>query len=169
MFIIITVLLTHGKGVKYCCVWSQFSLDVFQTCYSKSCLVLLSINLPSLSRFMGHNSISIDSLTKQSTHFSTLSILKNAAEFHAVQYKWYVLLQPNSLAGPGKGASSAPCIWFLNYCSSDIHLPTSTWYTPHIRGFQDYFSLVVFYIGRWWVFMSHLASSLLTLFEAACW
>jgi len=50
---VITVPLSHGKGVKYCCVWSQLSLDVFQTYCSESCLVLLSMNLPSLLKFMG--------------------------------------------------------------------------------------------------------------------
>ena len=75
MFMVITVILSHWKGVKYCCVWSQFSQDVFQTCCSKSCLGLLSMNLPSLLKFMGHNCISITSLTKQSTHLSTLASL----------------------------------------------------------------------------------------------
>jgi len=51
---VITVLFSHEKGVKYCCVWSHFSLDVFETCCSKSCLVLLSMNQPSLLKFMGH-------------------------------------------------------------------------------------------------------------------
>ena len=52
----------------------------------------------------------------------------------------------------------------------DIHLPTSIWYTPYIRGVQAYFPWVVFFTGWLWVFMSHLASSLLLiLFEAACW
>jgi len=50
---VITVLLSHGERVKYCCVWSQLSLDVFQTCCSTSSLVLLSMNLPSLLKFMG--------------------------------------------------------------------------------------------------------------------
>jgi len=49
----ITVLLSHGIMVKYCCVWSQFALDVYETCCSNSCLVLLSMNLPSLLKFMG--------------------------------------------------------------------------------------------------------------------
>jgi len=49
---VITVL-SRGKMMK-CCVWSQFSLDVFQTCCSKSWLVLPSMNLPSLLKFMGH-------------------------------------------------------------------------------------------------------------------
>jgi hypothetical protein len=53
----------------------------------------------------------------------------------------YVLLQSNYLAGPGKGAACVPYIWFLNSCLSDIHLTTSTWYTPYVRGFQAYFPL----------------------------
>jgi len=135
IFMVITVLLSCGKGVKYCSVWSQFSLDVCQTC-----LVLLSMKLPSLLQFMGHNYL--NNLLKQAIHTSFyLSHSVNVAEFHALRYPWYVLLQPNSLAETGKGALCAPWIWFLISCMSDIHLPTSTWYTPYIWSFQAYFSL----------------------------
>jgi len=74
--------------------------------------------------------------------------------FHAVRYPRYILLQPNSLGGPGKGALCTPGIWFLNSSLSDIHLPTFTWYTPYIKGVQAYFPWVVFFTVRWWVFMS---------------
>ena len=161
MLMVITALLSHEKGVNYCCVWSQFSLDVFQTCCSMSCLVLLSLNLPSLLKFMGCNCISVTSLTKQSTHTFLPLHSANFVEFHTIRYPWYVLLQPNSLAGPGRGASCAPYIWFINSCSPDTH---------HTSGvFGPTFPWVAFFTGRWWFVMSHLASSLLILFEAASW
>jgi len=76
MFMAITILLSCGKGVKYCCVWSQLSLDMFQTCCSKSCLVLICMNLLSLLKVMGYNCISITSITPPplSLSQSTLSI-----------------------------------------------------------------------------------------------
>jgi len=81
----------------------------------------------------------LNNLLNQAIHTPFyLSHSVNVAEFHAVRYPRYILLQSNSLAGPGKGALCAPCIWFLNSSLSDIHLPTSTWYTTYIKGFQAY-------------------------------
>ena len=170
MFMVITVILSHWKGVKYCCVWSQFSQDVFQTCCSKSCLGLLSMNLPSLLKFMGYNYL--NNLFNQAIHTTFyLSQSVNVVDLHAVQYPQYILLQTNSLAGPGKCASWAPCSWFINACLSDIHLPTSTWYTTYSASgvCRPIFPWVVFFTGRWRIIMSHLVSLQLILFEAACW
>jgi hypothetical protein len=73
----------QGREVKYCSVWSQFSLDVliFKTCCSKSCLALLSMTVPSLVKFMGCNFISITSTPKQSMHLSILAILSMLLNF----------------------------------------------------------------------------------------